>query len=276
VTQGADPRRTLPAAQLLRWQDLFAFIGPLGRVGVHRHRATALLLASDAPFRIRAQGACWQTAQGAIVPPGLAHELDCGQQALAVIYFDPVVYGPLATQAQLQIGSAATPWVRAGRRLLWPLLEYPAGMQQLRAMPLQLVHEILPLAGLVPPAATVDARLLQLHAQLGSAADWQLPLPVVADRAGLSRFRFSHLFSAHTGGGWTAYRNWMRLLQASSAMASSRALTEVALEGGYSSAAHFSASFRSTFGITPSQLRQLQPQLIDTATAVATTATAKI
>ncbi len=243
-------------ARLLRWEDLFLFAGPLSAVAAHRHRATALLLAGDAPFCIRTATHGWQQTFGAIVPAGLEHELDCDRQPMAVVYFDPLLHGPLAEAAALLLGNENADWVRAGRRLIQPVLERSERADYRQAFSAALREHILPTAGLSLDAARPDPRLLDLRAQLQDTSGWNHGLGQVAAQVGVSRFHFSHLFTAHAGLAWTAYRNWMRMLSTCAALENPRiSLTQIALDGGYSSSAHFSAAFRGTFGITPSAIR---------------------
>jgi AraC-like DNA-binding protein len=244
---------------LLHGGDLFAFVGPLDGVGVHRHAAAALLMSPEAPFRIRLAGGGWASAHGAIIPPRLAHALDCAGNRLAVVYFDPLVYGPLA-EVRLRLDGAAADWVRAGHAGIATWLDgshAPRSDEQCRAR----LAELLPRAGAAlsrPP----EARLAALRDALTTDADWTRSLDDVARHAGLSRFRFSHLFSERVGLGWTAYRNWMRLIAASAAIGdAATSLTTLALDAGYSSSAHFAAAFHAAFGITPSQLRGRRPRL---------------
>jgi AraC-like DNA-binding protein len=254
-----DANNATPCSRLLHGGDLFAFVGPLDAVGVHRHAAAALLIAPEAPFRIRLAGGGWTRAHGAIIPSRVAHALDCGGQRLAVVYFDPLVHGPLA-DARLRLDGASADWVRTGRAAIAAWLDHPATApfdDRCRAA----LGAILPRAGAAlsrPPGA----RLTALRAALAAEADWALSLNDVARHAGLSRFRFSHLFSERVGLGWTAYRNWMRLIAASAAIGDvGSSLTTVALDAGFNSSAHFAAAFRAAFGITPSQLRGRRPQL---------------
>jgi len=242
---------------------LFLFTGPLGAVAPHRHRATALLLAGDAPFRIRTETRGWQQTFGAVVPAGVVHELNCSQQAMAVVYFDPLLHGQLAQTPTLLLGNEYTDWVRAGRRLIQPLLDRSEGADYSQTFNAALQQQILPSAGLQPNATRPDMRLLELRSQLQEASDWNHGLGHVAAQLGVSRFHFSHLFSEQAGLAWTAYRNWMRMLSTCAALEdSSASLTQIALDGGYSSSAHFSAAFRSTFGITPSAIRPRSIPLI--------------
>lgn len=237
---------------------MVAFVGPLGAVGLHEHRAPALLLALDGPFRIRRAGGDWMACEAALLAAGLPHELDCGARSLAVIYFDPLAHGALLAPGSLMRLPASAAWLQGAREALLRLLDDPVADGA--ALRERLLDDLLPRTGHAA-AQLGDGRLRELGAMLVDSEAARLSLPQLARRLGLSDSRFSHLFSDRAGVSWTAYRNWNRLIDTCGALAQTpEALTRIALDRGYSSAAHFAASFRGSFGITPSQLRRLQPR----------------
>ncbi|MEM7360152.1 MAG: helix-turn-helix transcriptional regulator [Pseudomonadota bacterium] len=88
----------------------------------------------------------------------------------------------------------------------------------------------------------------------------QLSLTDLAQEHHLSVYHLSRLFKQHCGIGISQYRLQQRLRAASLAILRGQNLTSLALDYGFSSHSHFSASFRHYFGCTPSDFRQHQPQ----------------
>jgi AraC-like DNA-binding protein len=83
-----------------------------------------------------------------------------------------------------------------------------------------------------------------------------LTLGDLARAVGLSRFRLCRAFRALTGTTLHAYREQLRLRAALEPLGRGcEDLTGLALDLGYSSHSHFTASFRRAFGATPSQAR---------------------
>lgn len=82
-------------------------------------------------------------------------------------------------------------------------------------------------------------------------------LSALARECGLSSFRLAHLFRRSTGASLHAWRIRLRLHAALEVLRESPGcdLTELALDLGFSSHSHFSASFRRCFGVAPSELR---------------------
>lgn len=243
--------------QLLRWHDLAVFVGRLGEVGAHLHHAPALLVGLQGAFDLGSEATGWRACHGAWLPTGLRHRLDVRGQRLAVVYFDAVLYGPF-TGAPVLAVSGQEAWLRSAREALSGLETAADPVEDLRQ---HLVADVVPRGGVLGPARS-DAQLMALRQALVTDACRGWSLPQAAQHAGLSASRFSHRFAERTGVSWTAYRNWTRLLDACVELAATpHALTRIALDHGYSSAAHFAASFRRSLGISPSELRGMQPQL---------------
>ena len=84
-----------------------------------------------------------------------------------------------------------------------------------------------------------------------------LSLPTIARSVGASVFHLARVFRAVTGTTLHAYRNQLRLRAALERVADRESdLLRIALELGYSNHSHFTESFRRTFRMTPSALRQ--------------------
>lgn len=71
--------------------------------------------------------------------------------------------------------------------------------------------------------------------------------------AGMGRRTFTRAFKQQTGMGVAMWRQQVRLMEALSLIASGDSITRVAFEVGYESPSAFSAMFRRTFGMPPSQ-----------------------
>jgi AraC family transcriptional regulator len=81
-------------------------------------------------------------------------------------------------------------------------------------------------------------------------------LSAMARQLGCSMFHLCRVFRKYTGGTLHEYRHQLRVRHALELVASgSTDLLAVALALGYSSHSHFTAAFRSAFGMSPSALR---------------------
>jgi AraC-like DNA-binding protein len=114
-----------------------------------------------------------------------------------------------------------------------------------------------------PPANTAFAarrRELAHAAQtlLASRFRETLTLSEIADELGVSSFHLARVFRNATGTTLHAHRNALRLAAALESLDdTTRDLTAIGLDLGYSSHSHFTAAFRARFGLPPSRARQL-------------------
>ncbi len=87
--------------------------------------------------------------------------------------------------------------------------------------------------------------------------DAMLPITELADQVDASPYHLSRVFREHTGDSLARHYRMLRLRVAAESVAGSdTSLTEIALRFGFSSHAHFSASWRTEFGTVPSALRR--------------------
>lgn len=104
------------------------------------------------------------------------------------------------------------------------------------------------------PPAMPDPRVLAMVAYARQNLEDRLTLPAAAARAGLSPSRARHLFVAHTGLPFKTYVLWLRIERAVALYAAGSSLTQAAHEAGFADSAHFSRTFRRTFGLPAAAL----------------------
>jgi AraC-like DNA-binding protein len=97
----------------------------------------------------------------------------------------------------------------------------------------------------------------RLQAILGLRFAEDLSLAALAGEVGCSPFYLARLFRRATGSSIHAFRVELRLRRSLELVAGSeRDLAAVALDLGFGSHSHFTATFRAAYGITPSELRR--------------------
>jgi AraC family transcriptional regulator len=105
------------------------------------------------------------------------------------------------------------------------------------------------------PPTMPDPRVIAMIAYARQNLYDRLTLPAAAGRVGLSPSRARHLFVAQTGLPFKTYVLWLRIERAVAIYAAGRSLTEAAHEAGFADSAHFSRTFRRTFGLPAVALR---------------------
>lgn len=228
---------------------------PSGHVDVrHSHRRAQLLYACAGVMSVFTDEAALVVPplRAVWLPAGTQHEVHYrGPVSLRTLYVEPqACQNPPSRCRVIEVSDFL-------RALILEASKLPA-MYELdgrggRIMAL-LLDEIMavPLVHLHAPLPT-DERLVRIcraifdnPAREGTLENW-------ARTAGVSRCTLARLFRRETGMSFAAWRKQVRLLDALSRLAIGHSVTTVALDVGYSSASAFTATFRRTFGITPSR-----------------------
>jgi AraC family transcriptional regulator len=103
--------------------------------------------------------------------------------------------------------------------------------------------------------ALPDPRVLAMIAFARRNLEDTVTLPSAAGYVNLSPSRARHLFVAQTRLPFKTYLLWLRLERAVALYAGGSSLTEAAHQAGFADSAHFSRTFRRTFGLPAVALR---------------------
>jgi AraC-like DNA-binding protein len=230
-----------------------AYVGRLGQVDWHQHGAPVFIAGLAGKFRLATPDGAWLSCGAAVIPAGVRHALDVGDDPLAVFYPEPNV----ATVTDLVRFGAL--WDATGRILV----ARTATLGPFRALyedrdTLSFAGEMLDdlvqflRAGSAPPP--LDPRIARVIEWLGRNPADLTALDELVRSDGLSVSRFLHVFSEEMGVPFRRFRIWNRLRAASSMALRGANLTEAAINAGFSDSAHFSRLHRDTFGVTPSYI----------------------
>ncbi|WP_279588708.1 helix-turn-helix domain-containing protein [Actinophytocola oryzae] len=104
---------------------------------------------------------------------------------------------------------------------------------------------------LLRPAAARTSGELDPRLVAAMDAVWDLAMPELAARVGLSPQRLRALARAQLGMPLTRWRVWARLRRAAEALRAGRSLAEAALTAGFADQAHLTRWMREMMGLTP-------------------------
>ncbi len=101
--------------------------------------------------------------------------------------------------------------------------------------------------------------LRQVHERIVDGLHAPLDLSVLAEAAGMSNYHFARAFKHTTGRTPHEYVMAHRLERAASLISgTSRSVTEIAFECGFSTPSHLTSQFRGRFGVVPSEWRRVR------------------
>ena len=107
------------------------------------------------------------------------------------------------------------------------------------------------------PAPRPDPRISRVIERASANLDESLGAAAEAAGVFLSPSRLRHLFVEHTGLAYKTYLLWLRLVRAIEVYSEGRSLTESAHAAGFADSAHFSRTFKRTFGLPATTLERL-------------------
>ena len=99
-----------------------------------------------------------------------------------------------------------------------------------------------------------DERIISAMEYISSMISERLSCKAVANVVCLSQSRFSHLFKEQVGMTFAAYLIYQRIMYVYAQILQGKAITDAALEAGFSSSAHFADVNRRIFGLPASTI----------------------
>lgn len=251
----------MPATNLLHlWDDSFLYITPAIQSGLTaRSSATLLASASGRPFTLVALDGTVLRCTAAFVAPHVPRRLDADGCGLLSLNIDPA--SPAYRDLAAWLGEAQMRPIDARcfgrlRAQFEGALSGELDDAQLRCLTQAMVRAA---CGQAAAPAPIDHRVERVLALLrGAAGQGQVPLRQLAGAACLSPDRLTHLFREQTGLSIKRYLLWAKIRRTVQLLGSGRPLTEIALAGGFTDAAHMSRTFQRYFGLPPSFLADRQ------------------
>jgi AraC-like DNA-binding protein len=247
-----------PAVRFYLWNGKALYLGMGLPSGMHQHHAIQIGLSFTEALKIRSKETdSYQECTGFIAYPNLPHQVDSSGVSSLFLWLEaenPVArflaqhpsrnesIEPLSTSQYEQIFNQLSLF----------------GMENLDCKRAENLSEIILdlLIEKQPVLAALDSRVLNLMERIKDENRMEHPDSVdgLAAELHLSSSRLRHLFQGELGISIQRYLLWQRLNRAIALAAKGQSLTNAAHEAGFADSAHLSRSFRSIFGISPSEI----------------------
>lgn len=216
----------------------------------HSHHAIQITLSLEGDFELRTAG---ETMHGpAVAVAADAEHIFNATGRAAFLFVDPETAAGTAIAAGL-FGSnplAAIPGARIAGHIL-ALRAYAGEPGRLADLGKAILTD---LAGGIAPTP-LDRRVRAMIAYANANLEGIVTLSDAVAGIGLSPSRLRHLFADQTGVPFKTYVLWLRIGKAVEAYARGESLTAAAHGAGFADSAHFSRTFRRTFGLPAAALR---------------------
>jgi AraC-like DNA-binding protein len=236
----ALPQTCCPSVWLWPGQALYA--GPSLNLAPHSGSVWCLAVGIGGPLTVTSRKGTAREVDSVLIPPRLTHQLTCHGGGLVSCYLEPTSDRADAARHKFSDwhGAIGVGHVDQERMQFTPNDDESAS------------HWL----DLAAPAAqrTIDPRVAAAARRIRDDPAATIPSRELATEAGLSESRFLHLFRDELGTSMRRYRLWVRLTHAGAAMAAGDNLTTAAMKAGFASPSHLADRFKTTFGLSASQL----------------------
>lgn len=232
--------------------DTGIFLGKVNENAFHQHYALQLTIGIDDKFELETESGK-TVSNSLIVHPQVSHRLDSKGQPVLIVLLNPAstlghFLGKHMTNEPVQ--AFEEEWVGYLRMFAKDLLKNEINektflsacinsMAEFNARCLQAKHQ-------------VDKRVLASLQYLDRHPRSIISLEEMAEEMCLSESRFQHLFKEQTGISYRRMQLWKRLLASFDNLRSTKTLTELAHQSGFSDSSHYSKTFKESFGFSPS------------------------
>jgi|JI10StandDraft_1071094.scaffolds.fasta_scaffold88074_4 AraC family transcriptional regulator len=228
-------------SQVHVWPGLVLYLGPTYDPRAHRHYALQSVVALDGELAVEVPPAESFRCGAVRIPSQALHRVVCDGPVVMLLAESDGVVGPRLEQASPGVIPEAL--LRACRALA--LRPTARGVTEIRDGLLSAFA-----LSLRRTATDRDPRIGQLLRRIGALDEPDLA--EVAAGVGLSTERCRHVFRESMGLPFSRYKLWRRVLEGAQQCMEGASGTTSALASGFADSAHFSRTFRRTFGLAPS------------------------
>jgi AraC-like DNA-binding protein len=239
------------AEKLCLWNGRALFLGAVPDLDFHQQAAALVCVGIDGTFELAREGGEAVACGSALIGPQIYHSLKPRGSRCAFLFFDPdnPDYDFLTAS---NAGEGITGILVALKeeeklRSVFQSLSICADDPSLSA-----TLSDLELAPHPRSPAADDERIQLVMRRLISEPGESIPIENLAAEVDISPSRLAHLFKEQVGVPIRMFRTWYRLKNAVLFLKDGMTLTDAALRAGFYDSAHFTNTFRETFGLSPS------------------------
>lgn len=236
----ALPQTCCPTVWLWPGQAMYA--GPSLNLAPHSGSVWCFAVGIEGPLTVTTPDGATREGTSVLIPPRLTHQLICLGRGLVSCYLEPTSARAEACRHRM---SGFSGEIGVGH----------AAQQRLTFIPSD-DESACRWLDLAAPGTqkVVDPRIVVAAGRIREDPATAVSSRELAAEAGLSESRFLHLFRDELGTSLRRYRIWVRLVHAGTAIAAGANMTEAAMKSGFASPSHLSDRFKTTFGLSASQL----------------------
>lgn len=234
--------------------DTGIFLGKIKDNVQHQHYALQLTIAVDGVFELTTETGTI-TAKSAVIHPQVPHQLDSKDEYVLIVLLNPAsAVGHFLDKhlTSQPVEEYDEEWIGYLRMFAQDLLKNEINEKTFLSACINSMAEYN--RRCLSAKHQVDKRILATLQYLDRHTRTVVSMEEMAEEMCLSQSRFQHLFKEHTGLSYRRMQLWKRLVASFDQVKEVKTLTELAHLSGFSDSAHYSKTFKESFGFTPSDL----------------------
>ena len=234
--------------------DTGIFLGKVEENAFHQHYALQLTIGIDETFELETEDGV-AISKSLIVHPQVQHRLDSKGQTVLVILLNPAsTLGHFLTKHMTSnpVEEFEEEWVEYLRMFVQDLAKKEINEKTFLSACINSMAEFN--SRCLAAKHQIDKRVLASLQYLDRHTREVVSLKEIAEEMCLSESRFQHLFKEETGISYRRMQLWKRLLASFDFIKSTKTLTQLAHQSGFSDSSHYSKTFKESFGFSPSEV----------------------
>lgn len=232
--------------------DTGIFLGKVSDNAFHQHYAVQLTIGIEEKFEMETE-AGKVLSNSLVVHPEVSHRLDTKGQPVLIILLNPAsTLGHFIAKhlTQQPVQELDEEWVGYLRMFVQDLFKKEINEKTFLSACINSMAEFN--SRCLKAKHQIDKRVLASLQYLDRHTREVISLKEIAEEMCLSESRFQHLFKEETGISYRRMQLWKRLLSSFDHLRTTKTLTELAHQSGFSDSSHYSKTFKESFGFSPS------------------------
>ncbi|MCP3923826.1 MAG: AraC family transcriptional regulator [Desulfobacterales bacterium] len=228
----------------------FAYLGKSTDTDFHSHHALQISISLDNPFQLETMDLS-EKYRAVIIDTDINHKLDGLNEWHLIFLIDPehVLVRKIKKNGLKNITELKYKLLRPYTKKIVQSMTEERACVEVRKNTYELLSF---LSGVATETNETDPRILKIFDFVKNLEEKKVSIEILMNLVNLSESRLSHLFKEQTGIPVRRYILWIRLTGTFKSVIEGKSLTEAAHIAGFSDSAHFTRTFKSMFGVTPS------------------------
>ncbi|TGL69409.1 helix-turn-helix transcriptional regulator [Leptospira kmetyi] len=241
------------------WGSRCLFAGLLPDLTLRRRAAATVCISLDGEFQVSLNNEDWIPFRTALIPPMVDHSIRFSGAYCVLLFMDlsSPNYEFLRASNSEKENENIFISLNEEEQLLEKVEQILSADSNDRLV--ELLNQIPPLSG--NESRTMDNRIQKIVELITTMPQEDHSAKDLAELAGMSVSNLEHQFKKEVGIPFHSFRTWFRLKLTVYSLLHGMTHTDAAHRAGFFDSAHFTRTFRSTFGLPPSEIFRSTRQL---------------